>query len=282
MKAALCGCILSESYSVEQFLALAARHGCGGADLGLDQVLALDPADPVGAGRALFDQYGVYPSAWGLPEIFRGSEAAFADGLPDFARQVELAAALGAPRMCTWFMPVVPDAADFRRTVGARLRRMAQLAGEHGVRLGLEWVAPEHIRHEVAGEPFIWRMDQMLDWIEEMGEPNLGLLVDSFHCYCAQVTPADLAALPASMVVHVHINDAPDRTLSDQRDGERVYPGEGILDLAGFVGALQSLGYPDYLSTEVINPQLAQSVPDEEAVRRAVSPVLRLLEAAAL
>jgi len=72
----------------------------------------------------------------------------------------------------------------------------------------------------------------------------------------------------------------PDRPLSDQRDSERVYPGEGIIDLAGFVGALARIGYPDHLSTRSSNPNWPSPPPTRKPVRRAVSPVLRLLEAA--
>jgi sugar phosphate isomerase/epimerase len=122
-------------------------------------------------------------------------------------------------------------------------------------------------------------MDQMLEWIDEMGEENLGLLVDSWHWYHQDGTVAELEALAPEQIVHVHINDAPDLpkdTLGDVTD--RVFPGEGVIDLAGFVGALEKVGYEDYLSPEVLNPAVRE-LPGDEAIERGVAGVRKLLSA---
>lgn len=281
MKISLNASVLSKSYSLEEFLALARQYGCEGADLGLEQIIQLNPDDPVSAGQELFEKYEVYPSAWGLPLEFRSmeSDAEYEVSIAQFPQMAKLAADLNCPRMCTWLAPALPDPETFRRVAGRRIKRAAQIAGEYSVRLGLEWVAPKTSRQGAGVQPFIWRMDQMLDWIDEMAEPNLGLLVDSWHWYHAEHTVADLEALSAEQVVHVHINDAPDRpkdTLGDCTD--RVMPGEGVIDLPGFVGALKTIGYQDYLSPEVLNPDICENMPDEEAVRQAVEGTRRLLE----
>jgi sugar phosphate isomerase/epimerase len=181
--------------------------------------------------------------------------------------------------MCTWFVPALPDPGLFRRMAGERIKRAAGIAGDYGVRIGLEWVAPYTSRQGEGLRPFIWRMDQMLEWIDQMGEGNLGLLVDSWHWYHQEGTVAELEALAAEQIVHVHINDAPDRpreTLGDVTD--RVFPGEGIINLAGFVGALAKVGYADYVSPEILNPAV-QELPGDEAIARAVGGVRRLLGA---
>jgi len=118
----------------------------------------------------------------------------------------------------------------------------------------------------------------MLEWIDEMGEGNLGLLVDSWHWYHQDGTVADLEALDKEQVVHIHINDAPDRpkeTLGDVTD--RVMPGEGVIDLLGFLRALKKIGYGDYLSPEILNPEIRNSLPDDEAMRLAEAKTRRLL-----
>lgn len=280
MKISLNGSLLSTPLDLEPFLAKAAEFGCEGADIGLEQIIALHPADPVAAGLALFEKYGVQPSAWGLPLDFRNldSDEGYLASIAEFPRLAKLAAELGCPRMCTWFMPALPDPDLFRRVAGERIKRAAGIAGEYGVRIGLEWVAPYTSRQGEGLRPFLWRMDQMLEWIDEMGESNLGLLVDSWHWYHQEGTVADLEALTKEQVVHVHINDAPDRpkhTLGDVTD--RVLPGEGVIDLAGFVGALAKIGYEDYLSPEVLNPAIRE-MPGDEAIARAVASVRRLLE----
>lgn len=281
MKIALNPSILAKVYGLAEFLALAQQSGCEGADLNLEQIMALDPEDPVSAGQELFEKYQVYPSAWGLPLDFRNvdSDVEYEASIAEFPQMAKLAAELDCPRMCTWLAPALPAPEAFRRVAGQRIKRAAQIAGEYGVRVGLEWVAPKTSREVEGCEPFIWRMDQMLDWIEEMGEPNLGLLVDSWHWYHAEHTVADLEALSAQQVVHVHINDAPDRPKDTLGDGtDRVMPGEGVIDLAGFVGALKAIGYQDYLSPEVLNPDIRENMPDDEAISKAVGYTRSLLD----
>ena len=281
MKISLNGSLLSSPLDLEGFLAKAAQYGCEGADIDLGQIVALDPADPVAAGLAVFEKYGVQPSCWGLPLDFRtmDSDEGYRESLLEFPRLARLAAELGCPRMCTWFSPALPDPDLFRRVAGERIKRAAGIAGEYGVRVGLEWVAPYLSRQGEGRRPFIWRMDQMLEWIEEMGEANLGLLVDSWHWYHQDGTVAELEALRVEQIVHVHINDAPGlpkETLGDVTD--RVFPGEGVIDLAGFVGALAKVGYGDYLSPEILNPAMRE-LPGDEAIERAVAGVRRLLAA---
>jgi len=281
MKISLNGSLLSTPLDLESFLAKAAQYGYEGADLDLGQIVALDPDDPVSAGLALFAKHGVQPSCWGLPLDFRNmdSDDGYRASLLEFPRLAQLAAELECPRMCTWFMPALPDPDLFRRVAGERIKRAAGIAGDYGVRIGLEWVAPFTSRQGEGLRPFIWRMDQMLDWIDEMGEPNLGLLVDSWHWYHQDGTVAELEALAVDQIVHVHINDAPDLpkdTLGDVKD--RVFPGEGVIDLAGFVGALAQVGYEDYLSPEILNPAVRE-LPGDAAIERAVGGVRRLLAA---
>jgi sugar phosphate isomerase/epimerase len=281
MKIALNGSLLSAPLDFEGFLAKAARYGYEGADIGLDQILALDPSDPVGAGLAAFDQYGVQPSAWGLPLDFRNvdSDEGYLASIAEFTGKAKLAADLGCPRMVTWLMPALPDPDLFRRVAGERIKRAAGIAGEYGVRIGLEWVGPYTARQGEGLRPFLWRMDQLLEWIDEMGEANLGLLVDSWHWYHQDGTVAELEALSAAQVVHVHINDAPDRPKDALDDGtDRLLPGEGVINLAGFVGALAQIGYTDYLSPEVLSPAMKE-LPGDEAVVRAEKGVRELLEA---
>ena len=71
--------------------------------------------------------------------------------------------------------------------------------------------------------------------------------------------------LPAEKVVHVHLNDAPDKPRDEQIDMERLLPGEGVIDLKGFLGALKRIGYPDYMGVETFSKVLPTLPPDESA-----------------
>ena len=59
--------------------------------------------------------------------------------------------------------------------------------------------------------------------------PNVGLLLDSFHCHAAGTPWEQIEQIPATKIVHVHLNDAPDVPLHRLDDMKRLLPGEGAL-----------------------------------------------------
>ena len=84
-------------------------------------------------------------AAAGLPVEFRNTDAAFQDSLkrlPDFARTLQRA---GVTRVGTWLSPShgsLTYMANFRRHA-QRLREVAKVLADHGLRLGLEYVGPK-------------------------------------------------------------------------------------------------------------------------------------------
>ena len=72
--------------------------------------------------------------------------------------------------------------------------------------------------------------------------------------------------------MHVHINDAPDKPRDEQRDGERLLPGEGVIDLRSFLGALQKIGYAGPVAVETFSKTLP-ALGYEEAARRTAEAV---------
>jgi sugar phosphate isomerase/epimerase len=276
MQLSLNGVILGSSLSFEEYLALAAKTGFGGVDT-LADAMEIAETRGIDAVHGLIEQYGVKPAVWGIPVDWKGSDAEFEAGLTDFPRYLEFAVAVGCPRGCTWLPPTVEtDAAEFRAMAVERWRKIGQVAEPYGVRLGLEWVGPATLRK--SGNVFLYRMDQLLELEDEIGVDCLGLLVDSFHWYTAGHTAEELATLPVEKIVHVHINDAPDRPVDEQIDGERLLPGEGIIDLAAFLGALKTVGYEGYLGMETFSEEL-KALPVEEAAARAKAAGDRVLAA---
>lgn len=275
MQLSLNGVILGESLSFEQNLALAAKVGFAGTDVGLEGAMELAEREGVAAVQRLLDRYGVQIAVWGIPVNWQGSDAEFEASLGEFPRYAELGVALGCPRACTWLPPTVQaEAGQFRSMAMERWRRIGQVAQRHGVRLGLEWVGPATMRR--SGNVFVHRMDQVLEMEEEIGVDSLGLLVDSFHWYTAGHNAEELAGLPVEKIVHVHINDAPDRPRDEQIDNQRLLPGEGIIDLRAFLGALGAVGYRDFMGIETFSEEL-KGLPVETAAARARAAGERVL-----
>jgi sugar phosphate isomerase/epimerase len=172
------------------------------------------------------------------------------------------------------------NAAHFMVLATKRLRLCAQILGAYGIRLGLEFVGPHHLRTHWKN-PFIWTVEETLDWIKAIGEPNVGLLYDAYHWYTNELTVADIEALSADQIVHVHINDAPDIPVADVLDDGRLYPGEGVIDLAGFLRALYAIGYQGSVTQEILTAEPPSDSP-EVLLARSQAGFTKVYQAAGL
>ncbi|MFP3902922.1 MAG: sugar phosphate isomerase/epimerase family protein [Armatimonadota bacterium] len=276
MQLSLNSVILGESLEFEQYLDLAGRTGFSGVDFSLNACLQIVEKEGLEAVRDLFEAHGVSPASWGIPVDWKGPEDSYRETLADFPRWAEVGVALGCPRACTWILPAIEgDPDEFYEMAVRRWREIGEIAAEHNLRLGLEWVGPETLRAE--GNEFIHTMDGLLEMEEDIGLDNMGLLVDSFHWYTAGHSADELAAVGSEKIVHVHINDAPDRPREKQIDAERLLPGEGIIDLQAFVGALDRTGYDGFMGMETFSDEL-KSLPVEKAAGRAFEAGSSLLQ----
>jgi sugar phosphate isomerase/epimerase len=246
-----------------QFVAFAASVGFDGADL--DIAWAQTHGAPAAAD--VYASNRQVPGGWSPPVDWRGDAAKQSDGLAALQKAAAIAATLKADSCATWLMPSspLPFIENWNFHV-ARLQPVAQILADHGLRLGLEFVAPYHLRRKFPHE-FIFTPGLMLELADAIG-PNVGLLVDVFHCHCAGTTWEHLATIPAARIVLVHINDAPATPVAMVEDGKRALPGDGIIDLRGFVKAMDTAGYTGPASMEVFSEDLGK-LPREEAGRRA-------------
>ena len=80
--------------------------------------------------------------------------------------------------------------------------------------------------------------------------PNIGAILDVWHWYHSGGTVADILATDKSRIVHLHLSDAKERPAEEVLDNQRFMPGEGIVNLTGFLQALKKIGYQDGVSPE--------------------------------
>jgi sugar phosphate isomerase/epimerase len=252
------------SLPFDQFVELAAGAGFGGADVDLGWARRHSLA----ALRELFASRGLRFGGWGVPFDWRADdESKIRDGLKELEQFAGHARELKIDSCATWIMPSSdrPLIENWNFHV-ARLRPVARALADQGLRLGLEFVAPYHLRRHFKHE-FIFTPGQMLELAADVGD-NAGLLVDSFHVHAAGSPWEELSQIPANKIVHVHINDAPPVPVNQLLDAERRLPGEGVLDLNSFLGSLRRAGYNEAASLEVFSDELKKLDP-REAARRA-------------
>jgi sugar phosphate isomerase/epimerase len=204
--------------------------------------------------------------AGGLPVQFRGDDAAFArdlQALPLIAKTFQRA---GVTRVATWLTPASANltyVTNFRLHA-KRFREIGKMLGDHGIRLGLEYVAPRTSWVDKR-YPFIHSLAEMKDLVAEIGRDNVGFLLDSWHWYCARDTVEDLLSLRGDQVILCHLNDAPAGIAVEQQvDGRRALPcSTGVIDMRGFLRAMAKIGYDGPLVCEPFSAELRKPLPDE-------------------
>ncbi len=214
-------------------------------------------------------------AAAGLPLDFRGEVALFREGM---AKLPAIAAGLkraGVGRMGTWLSPSharLTYLANFKQHAD-RLREVAIVLKDQGVRLGLEYVGTR-LLWTGKKYPFVHTMAETRELIAAIGTGNVGLVLDTWHWWQAGDSVEDIAALKPEEVVTVDLNDAPrdvDKAL--QKDNERELPvATGVIDIAGFLNALHRIGYDGPARPEPFNKVL--NAMDNDAACAASSAAL--------
>jgi sugar phosphate isomerase/epimerase len=259
-----------------EFARLAAKVGFPGVDVDLGAAMKAG----LSVTNALLAELKIKPAAINLPVEFRKDDAVFAQDLDKLGDAASFSAAIGCPRMVTWIMPSSKTPkAELRTLYLKRFRACADVLARSHVRLGLEFIGPLHLRRQEPYE-FIWRMPEMLAFARECGS-NVGLLLDVWHWHHAGATTEDIIKAGKDAIVHVHFNDAPKLPPDQIRDNERLMPGEGVINLVGFLQALQQIGYQDALSVEVFGRFLKEMTP-EDAARRALETARAVMRKAAI
>ena len=242
------------------FARIAARVGFKGVDVPLGAAMK----QGYDSNRKLLQELNIRPAVTDFPVEFRKDDAAFRATLPTLEEAAPFAAGIGCPRMMTYIMPssTIPKD-ELRRIYKKRFTESANIMARSHVRLALEFLGPLHLRRMYPHE-FIWRMPEMLEFAKECGS-NVGLLLDAWHWHHAGATPADILAAGRERIVHVHFDDAPDLPPEQIKDNERLMPGEGVINLTGFLKALEQIGYTDALSVEVFGRGLKEMTPEQGA-----------------
>ena len=152
-----------------------------------------------------------------------------------------------------------------RAFLRARLAPISEILGRSQIRLGLEFLGPLYFRQNAKSpHQFIWTLPETAAFAKECG-PNIGVVLDAWHWHHSGGTVGEIVAAGKSAIVHVHISDAKPAPPEEVRDNQRHMPGEGIIDLVGFLQALKTIGYVDGISPEPIGRVPAEMPPEEGA-----------------
>jgi len=188
-------------------------------------------------------------------------EAVAARAVARLDELIDFAAAVGAPLVTigSFRGKLAGVGAGGRSHLVGVLRRAAEHAAAAGLRLALEPLN----RYEA---DLINTAEQGLEFVEDVGHPALGLLLDTYHVNIEEASwEAPFRRLmEAGRLWHVHLGD-----------NNRLPPGRGMIDFCALLHLLRDLGYYGALSAELL------ALPDPDtAARQTVEYMRPLLEAA--
>jgi sugar phosphate isomerase/epimerase len=261
-----CGA-LGIAASQTEAIDLAARFGFDSVDANGSYLQKLSPSELT----ALLDRMRSKKVEWaiaGFPVEFRKDDATFSEGMKTFPAIAAALRRAGVKNITTWISPASSDRTylDNLYTHARRLRDAAGVMQDHGLRFGLEYVAPKTL-WSAQRFPFVHTMAEMRDLIGEIGQTNVGFVLDSWHWYTAGETKKDLLGLEAEQVVSVDLNDAPAGIPVDQQmDNRRELPAAtGVIEIAAFLGALKEIGYAGPVRAEPFNEAVRKMTPEHAA-----------------
>jgi 4-hydroxyphenylpyruvate dioxygenase len=205
------------------------------------------PAGPAEVGKMVRDA-GLRVSVFqpfrdfeGMPEPQRGRAFDRAE------RKFDVMQALGTDLMlvCSNVSPAALGGID---RAAEDFRELGERAAQRGLKVGYEALAWG--RH-VSDHRDAWEIVRRAD------HAAIGLVLDSFHTLARRSDPDSIRRIPGDRIFLVQVADAPllDMDLLSWSRHFRNMPGQGDLDIASFLAAVQATGYRGYLSLEIFNDQ---------------------------
>ncbi len=183
----------------------------------------------------------------GLPEPLRRRAFARAE------RKFDLMAELGT-RDVLFCSSVHPESLGGIDRMAEDFARLGEIAAPRGLRVGYEALAwGKHVNDHRDAWEVVRRADH----------PNIGLILDSFHTLARKIDPDTIRRIPGDRIFFVQLADAPriDMDLLYWSRHFRNMPGEGDLDVTGFMRAVAATGYQGPVSLEIFNDQFRGGSP---------------------
>lgn len=225
--------------------------------------------------KSLLDDHGIehvelefISNWWAEGELRKASDAVRAD-------LFEAANILGATTI-----KVGAELQSFGAKGGVTQERFAESfdalatdAGRHGLRVAVEPMPMSNLKTIIEGA----------NLIREIGNPNGGLVVDTWHVARGGTSYQDMIdALPMEHVFVVELDDADEQivgSLWEDTINQRRMPGDGVLEVPKFIAAMHDAGWRGIWGVEIISEEL-RAMPVHEAVRTVYDKTLASIEAA--
>jgi 2-keto-myo-inositol isomerase len=127
------------------------------------------------------------------------------------------------------------------------LNELADIASKYGVKLAYEFVGYPSCSVNTFGQTY--------EIVEAVDRDDVGLVLDCFHFHAMNSRIEDLEKADSKKIFILHIDDSEDLPVGALRDNNRLWPGEGAIDLHSILATLKAIGYDEMVSVELFRPE---------------------------
>ncbi|MCH2095283.1 MAG: sugar phosphate isomerase/epimerase and 4-hydroxyphenylpyruvate domain-containing protein [Rhodobacteraceae bacterium] len=237
---------VSISGTLREKLMAIATAGFDGIEI-FEQDFIADQASPRAIGEMIRDHglnitlFQPFRDFEGLPEPYRAKAFDRAERKFDVMQELGTDLILICSSLHPKSLGGIDRAADDFHALGER-------AAKRGLRVGYEALCwGQHVNDHRDAWEVVRRADH----------PNVGLILDSFHTLARKIDPQTIRSIPGDRIFFVQLADAPliEMDLLYWSRHFRNMPGEGDLDVTGFMRAVMAAGYTGPISLEIFNDQ---------------------------
>jgi 2-keto-myo-inositol isomerase len=127
------------------------------------------------------------------------------------------------------------------------LNELADIAEKNEVNLAYEFVGYPNCS--------VNTFEQTYEIIKAVNRENVGMVLDCFHFHAMNSKIEALKTAEASKIFILHIDDSEDLPVGALRDDNRLWPGEGAINLDIILSTLKEIGYDEMASVELFRPE---------------------------
>jgi len=149
---------------------------------------------------------------------------------------------------------VVPPFDVGRRTKGEikteeihLLNNLADIAEKYGMKLAYEFVGYPNCSVNTFGQAY--------DIVSSVNRENVGIVLDCFHFHAMNSRMENLKKADGKKIFAFHLNDSEDLPPGILRDHNRLWPGEGAVNINEILKTLKKIGYSEMASIDLYRPE---------------------------
>ncbi len=174
-------------------------------------------------------------------------------GFDQMKIEMEMMAELGCTRIAAPSAGVKPGTPLDLVKVGERFKQLLDLGRQTGVMPQLEFWG---------SSPVFYSMGQALMAAAAANDPDVKILPDVYHLFRGNSGFECLKMVNGNIIDVIHFNDFPSTIpREEQKDKDRLYPGDGVAPLKQILIDLAKMGGTKVLSLELFNPEYWKNDP---------------------